>query len=89
MQATFRIKVKLFWNKSSGEFEVLDTSVDDQDDEDDNESQENDENNNHVEGVFFFIFKMRKIEYSISISMLKCSNIRNFIVLKTYEYFIK
>ncbi len=47
MQATFRIKVKLYWNKSTGEFEVLDTSVDEQDeDEDDIESQENDENNN-------------------------------------------
>ncbi len=50
MQATFKIKVKIYWNKSSGQFEVLDSSVDEQDEDDDNESQENDENNNQVEG---------------------------------------
>jgi hypothetical protein len=49
MQATFRIKVKIYWNKTGGVFELLDTSIDEQDEEESQE--ENDENNNVVEGI--------------------------------------
>ena len=46
MQAEFKIKVKMFWSKTSNEFELLDDSIEEQsveDDEqtDDDENQEN------------------------------------------------
>lgn len=59
MQATFRVKVKLYWN-TNGEFEVLDTSPDDQiaDDDDENSNDDDqeetitvDKNNNATEKV--------------------------------------
>ena len=54
MQATFRVKVKIYWNKQ-GEFEILDSSVDENEteaDEDDQDDQQtHDENNNEAEAV--------------------------------------
>lgn len=61
MQATFKVYIKMYWNKS-GQFEVFDTSmeslVDDEDEEEDGEGsdaedqKENDENNNE-QGSYF------------------------------------
>lgn len=47
MQATFRIKVKLFWNKT-GNLEVLDDSLDAAEEADEDEEEENEENKNQV-----------------------------------------
>jgi len=49
MQATFKVNVKLYWNKS-GEMEVLDTSVE-ENIEDEEDNKEVDENNNTTEQV--------------------------------------
>jgi hypothetical protein len=52
MQATFKINVKIYWNKS-GDFEILDSSIENGDDEELDEDENGVDENNNTEGFHY------------------------------------